>query len=176
MPSRALAILLFLSASCLADVYKWVDGGGMVHYSDRPPEAVQAVQVSAIGASGPADDASEPSPSQARQSSTPGVEGTYTLFEIVQPEANQTFRIDTGEVSVGMLLEPGLQQDHQIQLSVDGVALKDNLTSTQLALRNLGRGSHTLSAVVVDAAGKVLATAIPVAFHLRPPPSDLPQP
>ena len=38
--SSALCLALLLSFSALADgakVYKWTDGGGVVHYSDKPP-------------------------------------------------------------------------------------------------------------------------------------------
>ena len=40
-----MAALLTLSATASAEVYRWVDGQGRVHYSDRPSENAQLVSV-----------------------------------------------------------------------------------------------------------------------------------
>lgn len=167
----SLSMLLFVTTASLAGVYKWVDEDGTVHYSDRPSEQAETLRVPGMGRSPDTTEKATASEAEQASPSPPaGPGGGYTVFEIVQPEPNQTFRIDTGEVTVGMLLEPGLQQGHHIQLSVDGVALKDRLSSTQLVLRNLGRGSHTLTASVVDATGQTVTAAVPVSFHLRAAP------
>ncbi len=51
-PARlALALLLALSANgASADIYRWVDGAGQVHYGDQPPQGVSAAPVGAASA------------------------------------------------------------------------------------------------------------------------------
>jgi len=45
--SRTLFLLLLISSTCYAQVYKWVDENGNVHFSDMPREGSTAIAVEA---------------------------------------------------------------------------------------------------------------------------------
>lgn len=96
----------------------------------------------------------------------------YSSFQLAEPEANQTVRSDTGEVKIAIFLEPALEEGHEIQLVVDGRPLEGKFTSTQLLLSDLGRGSHTLQAKIVDGEGETVASTQVLNFHVRKAPLD----
>lgn len=33
-------IILFFSASAMAEIYKWTDANGVVHFEDKPPQNI----------------------------------------------------------------------------------------------------------------------------------------
>ncbi len=165
-----LFISFFLfSALVSAGLYKWVDSDGMVHYSDRPVEHAEELGFPETGAPPGAPD------SESTQESGGTVQeiqqtGEYTQFELLEPEQNQTLRNDEGKVLVGMLLQPGLLEGHKISVSVDGTPLKHQHVSTQLVLRDVPRGTHSLQATVIDEQGQPLISTPAVSFHMRKAP------
>jgi hypothetical protein len=160
----ALACLLFM-ASSNAGFYKWVDENGEVHYSDRPTPNAQQVRVanSSARTSAAASDEAQEEGATDQDINDAG----YQKFEIVSPSDNETIRSNEGRVNVGLLLEPALQKGHQITLSVDGKAITGGFASTQLALQQLSRGSHSLQAIIVDAQAQALIRSAAIHFHLR---------
>lgn len=40
---KAICLLLLLSNACMAEIYRWVDESGKVHYTDQPPEVAEKV-------------------------------------------------------------------------------------------------------------------------------------
>ena len=157
-----LILVLVVALPARSGVYRWVDGDGRVHFSDRPvagAEEVPGIQQR----SGPAasDAATDGEPS--------GDLGTYTAFEIVSPEPNVTLRDAQGQVRVSLLLEPPLAEGHRLQLRLDGQAVSGEARGTQMALDGLPYGSHRLQAEIIDELDVPVAYTTPVDFHLRKP-------
>lgn len=62
------AILLFCTASAQAQVYKWTDSQGRVHYSSKPPPNTQASEVRIAPApSSPSQDERSADPAEAEE-------------------------------------------------------------------------------------------------------------
>ncbi|MGD8308622.1 MAG: DUF4124 domain-containing protein [Chromatiales bacterium] len=160
------ALLVFPPLSHAA-VYKWTDADGGVHYADQPVEGAERVKLPEPSRYSP-----PPRPPLASGASSERTEaeqphaGAYGTFRISRPDAGEYVRNATGDVEVEMVLEPGLQEGHLIRIRVDGVAARQDLTSTHMMLKNLVRGPHTLAAEVLDGSGTVVATAPPVGFFL----------
>lgn len=51
------AVFVLLPLAARADVYRWVDAGGEVHYSDRPREGAELVRMTSPRPPSPADEA-----------------------------------------------------------------------------------------------------------------------
>ena len=49
----ALILALLLATPAWADVYRWVDKDGVVHYSDKPPESVEPESLQRLPETGP---------------------------------------------------------------------------------------------------------------------------
>lgn len=165
---RKLIVLLavLLAVPVLADVYRWTDKDGVIHYTDKPPAPgakpaelppLQTFKPDALPKLAPAaDDAAKSTKPLAR------------TIAIVEPAAETTIRDAEGKVPVSVAAEP--QNGEGIVYTLDGAAQNSTPTpSTAFLLSGVERGEHHLGATLVDAAGKTLATAAPVTVYLMPP-------
>jgi len=172
MPSPAstaaiAALLLCAAGIASAEMYKWTDAQGQVHYSDRPPpsgaEKVEVIPAQTYHA--PALAQAKPtteSPNSRRQAVS------YSDFEIRRPQMDDVIPNSGGSVSVELRLNPTLQPGHAVWLYLDGKRLDGlSTTGTSFDLSNVVRGDHTLVASIVDTAGKQIVSAPAVKFSLR---------
>ena len=158
-------LLLVVAVAAHAEVYKSINAGGEVVYSDRPTQGAERVKM-------PALPSYTPRPVRTLSRSAPAVEQQlqYESFIISSPASDATIRNNLGTVEIDTQLAPALMTSlgHGIQFYLDGVAHGALLDSTTLTLSNVDRGEHRLSASVVDAAGSVLiSTAETTVFGKR---------
>ncbi len=154
----ALSLLTPLLAS--AQVYKWVDANGKVHYSDRPATGAEPIPV-------PLRKPSQPEAASATPiAASPG---PYAQFEVLSPENNATLHDAEGKAQIGLVLEPPLMGGHRLQLLLDGRPVTGDAPGTQLMVQGLPFGSHELQAQILDAGGTLIATSSTIRFHLRKP-------
>lgn len=166
---RALLLSLSLFAAAIATasttLYKWVDKNGVVHYSDRPAPGAVAIEVkSAQGYEAPPKPAAA-SPQAAKK---PGAaDAGYQKLDLWKPENNETLTNTGNTVTVRVRLEPELRPGDTIWIYLDGKRV-DGLPATGEAfeLKEVWRGSHTVSAVVSDSNGKVLIKSQSVTFNI----------
>jgi len=160
-----IVIALMLPADAIAGAYKWVDESGNIHYSDRPIERAEPVRLPGVlpAFSGVEEASAEPEADESVEEFV----GGYRQFEILEPEDNQTIRSNEGRVGISLLVDPVLDQAHELRLELDGQPVQGRFVSTQMALRQVTRGTHSLRATIVDEEGAVLATSNTVNFHIR---------
>jgi len=181
---KALPVLIcWLPLVCSAEVYKWVDADGVVHYSDEPSPSAQRFQPPEIsvypfrvpvkaGATGTGQ-ASKPEPeAQPGESAEPETgdhateTSSYQEFRILLPANNARFSSAAGSVEVKIGIAPALGQDHVIHLLLDGRDVKSDLRSARTTLDGVPPGSHVLEARIADAAGRDLKRAKSILFHV----------
>jgi hypothetical protein len=161
----ALLSMLFAMHASAGELWRWKDADGVVHYSDRPVQGAERLDIRSTqkksGAVTPSFSAPVAPPPQ------PFV--NYTRCIVSSPTNDQVFNA-VSVVDVGIVLEPRLQVDHQVQ-----VFLNDRLdadwppTGLSRTLVNLFRGSYTLSVRVLDANGRAVCTGPTINFHVRQP-------
>ncbi len=171
----AFTISLLISATQLsAQVYKVVDKDGNVTYTDQAPadgsapielqpiSVIEAPTYETAPASTEADaeDAKEMSFSQLRRN--------YSDFAIVSPQSEESVWRPDGPISVAWNAKNALQEGMQVTILVDG---KKHSSTTQqmVAVADLNRGEHTVTAELRDAKNRVVAKAGPVTFFVRQP-------
>lgn len=163
---RYLLILLLLgfTSSAYAKMYRWVDDHGKVHYSDQAPsddaEAYEPPPILTVPAKNPGG-------LIPLKKSTAPVK--YKAFAINVPSNDHVFTPDkTESISVSAQLEPGLQAaaGHRIDFYVDG-QLHSKSNQTSWTLKDLSRGTHTVSAKVVDKKGKTHVSTESISFHIQ---------
>lgn len=159
MRPALLLALLIAAASASAEVYRWVDADGRVHFSDRPVDGAQQIALKKAREM-------QAQPETPRPTGDPG---PYSAFEVVAPEANATLYDADGKAQVSLLIDPALQQGHRLQVVVNGQPLPGEVKGTQMQMQGLPFGSHRLSAEIIDGFGVPVAYTPPVDFHLRKP-------
>lgn len=170
----AVGTLLFLLAApvvAAAVVYKWTDASGVVHFSDKPHPGAKRVDVGQPLVYSP-----PPIDYQATVTPKPSVAAPgYARFMIVEPQPEATVRNNPGTVVVRFEVEPELRNSDRIQVLLDGQPVATaSSTADTVALQQVYRGTHTLSALIKDEAGQVIARADPVTFYMFRPSVHIP--
>jgi Domain of unknown function (DUF4124) len=171
---RKCLILLFALTTTLvhaAPAWRWVDANGQVHYSDTPVPGATQIELSGAQTFGssarqqPAA-ANKPASQSPLQRSTGSAE-RYRSFNIVSPTQQETLWNVGTVVNVQIELDPPLQPSHLLDLFVDGQRRNLNTTSTDLALDDVYRGTHTIQAVVVDQSGAEVLRSLATTFMVQ---------
>ena len=169
MRTFVLLALFCISTAAVAEMYKWTDQDGKVIYSDKPNPNGSEEKVDA-----PPLTTYKPTTTQKQFTYTPKTSQnstrdrvSYSKFAIDQPVNDAAVRENTGNVSLSMSISPGLNsnRNHTIEIYLDG-SKKGNTSGLSYQFTNMDRGTHTVTAKIVDGAGKVLKTAS-VTFHLQ---------
>lgn len=149
-----------------ADVFRWVDDDGVVHFSDRPHEGAETVELQEAQtfSAPPVNRLSrdvEEEPESAEE------EG-YSALRINRPGQDEVIWNTGGNVDVQVNPQPRLQAGHNIQLFLDGrvvAGLEAGQTSFQLT--EIDRGTHELRAEIHDADGNGLFKSVAVSFTVQ---------
>lgn len=162
------ALLLISAASVPAEVFKWIDDDGVVQYGDRPPPAgAKAVELPPASFYKP-----RPLPevdTGIDEEETGAVEDAvkYSKVAILRPTEDETVRDNTGAVPLAVELEPALQEGHRMAVLLDDRTIFDQLTTNEVVISNVDRGTHSLKVRVLNASGAQQAESAPVTFHLH---------
>lgn len=150
-----------------AEVFRWVDAEGQVHYSDRPSPGADRVAIDvAPPSSSPAVASAPTGPASSRDSK--GTAAAYEGLTIQAPGQDETLWNIEGQLDVAVAPQPALQAGHRIQLLLDGqtvAELEPGLTRNRLS--DVYRGQHTLVARIQDEFGTTLKQSSPVTFYVQ---------
>ena len=169
METRAILALLglFVAAAASADVWRWVDENGVVHFSDTPVEGAERIDVSESSRTTGAR-VFTPAPQFAPDAEpAPEVqeEFRYESLTVVSPAAEETLWNIEGTMSVSLAVTPGLQSGHQVRVYFDGEPRMVN--STSFTINEVFRGVHNIQAEVLDETGKLMIRSQPNRFYVQ---------
>jgi len=166
METRSILLLmaLLVSAAAIADVYKWTDEDGVVHYSDQPHPGAELIQISGTNTF------SAPAPrSRASRDDDEAAESTefkgYDTFTISSPAAEETLWNIEGVLNVSLSVTPALQPGHQVRVYFDGNPLPVSGLSFQI--EEVYRGVHNLQAEILDGTGQLMIRTQPNRFYVQ---------
>lgn len=169
METRAILALLgiFVAATATADVWRWVDENGVVHFSDTPVEGAERIDVSESSRTTGARVFTPPPQVRADDEPAPEVQEkfSYESLEIASPAAEETLWNIEGTLSVSLALTPGLQTGHQVRVYFDGEPRMVN--STSFTINEVWRGVHNIQAEVLDETGKLMIRSRPNRFYVQ---------
>lgn len=163
-PFLLMLLLLFSVTQVVAGVFKWVDASGQVHFSDQPVDGAEKLDLPEPTVYSP-----RPLPGQEEDQAGQGtvVGAAYRSFAVVSPRENVTIYDNDGSVKVSLEIQPALLKGHKFRLFLDGAPVSGELTTPQITLQNVDRGTHTVSAAILDQGGIELGRTARVTFHLR---------
>ena len=156
---------LFAGGALATEVYRWTDEQGQVHFSDRPMEGADRVEIR--------DAQTFRAPAvQPRASALERVEPEatfrYRSLEIVKPTQEEVLWNIEGQLDVSMRLEPRLQTGHSLELFLDGQQVESlSPGSLQARLTDVFRGVHVLTASVRNQNGELLIESQPRTFAVQ---------
>ncbi len=162
-----LLLLVLLASPVLAGqtVWKWVDADGVTHYADRPVPGATRMELSTGNAASSSSSASEGSPPATQPADTGPI---YRNFEIWKPGNEETIANSGGQVTVNVRIEPYLQSGHSLFLYLDGRPVEGYPgNTTSFELREVARGTHSVTAVVQDRRGNRVQETTSVTFTVR---------
>ncbi len=162
----SLVVLLLCATAVSAQVYKYIDEDGVVHYTDQPVAGAERIDIDKR----PASAAARRSAPQRRAPDTetqPAADQPfgYQSLTFSSPVAEQTLWNIGGVLNVSVSLAPGLRTGDRVRLYFDGNP--QTITGTGVELQEVWRGTHNLQAEVVDPSGKVLIRSKPIRFYVQ---------
>lgn len=170
METRPILALLGLlaAAAATADVWRWVDADGVVHFSDTPVEGAERVDVSEARRTTGARVYSRPGYDTVDEAEPETEEApfSYDSFSVVSPAAEETLWNIEGVLNVSLALTPALQSGHQVRVYLDGTAQMTTST-TSFAITEVWRGVHNIQAEVIDQTGALMIRTQPNRFYVQ---------
>jgi hypothetical protein len=165
---------LLISLTCGAAIYMQKDANGGISYSDMPTgnstriDLPPAPVTTFAPATGPAPTKSKKgnTPAAADESTDSDQHAEYTAFFISSPSEQQTFQ-NQRDIGVDISITPKLQKGDLIQLSVDGNNVGEAAATTHFQVNQLPRGTHQISATLLDANKSVLKQTPAINFFVH---------
>lgn len=165
-------LILLIGTYANAEIYRWVDDEGVVHYSDKPAKDAKTVDLpepTVVPATKPQKPPANITNTQEPQTTnTPPGKG-YSQVKLLRPTPDETYQQGIPQVTIAVELSPPLQIDagHRLRVLIDGAVVKSGLTASTTTVASPPHGSHAVSVEVMDG-NKVLATAGPQQIHVLP--------
>jgi len=167
MNKLVLVVSLMILTICAsyAQVYKWTDSQGNVHFSDIPhtgAEKINVIDAQTFSPPKPINNVSDDSDSDKKKKPR-----TYKKFEITEPANEGTVRNNQGYVVINVLLEPDLTPGDKLQLLFDGSAIGEPQPNLTFKLSGVYRGAHNIAVQVLNPKGDVLKTTETITFFMH---------
>lgn len=167
-----LGVTAFLAvpvAQAAAEVYRWVDENGVVHYSDQPHPGAERLRIESAPAPGTRLPANVTAPRRAVGEQASGQDSdasfSYQSLTVSQPAAEETLWNIGATLNVTLDLQPTLRPGHQVRVYFDGEARE--VSGTRFTVDEVYRGVHNIQAEVVDANGNVMIRSQPNRFYVQ---------
>jgi len=154
--------LLLASLSIQAEIYRWTDEEGNVHFSDEEhPDAELIPTPTPNTVPMPKFEPKKPVVEEKKES-------PYKSFSISSPANDVTIKDNTGKLSVSLSIEPELNIENgdYIRLSVDNRVVMAKTTSLNAQVPNIVRGSHSLKAELINKSGQTILSSS-IQFHMK---------
>jgi hypothetical protein len=161
-----IAMLLLLTCNlALAEMYKSLDENGEVVYSDKPPTLdAKQFKPPALTVRPPIKYTPKEKPvSEAKTTPYP-----YSELLFTKPEYDANFHDNEGNIAYALQVMPTLNTKlgHYLIIKLDGTVITKKTNSLSGTLKGVDRGSHNLSADILDASGAVLRSTS-LSFHVH---------
>lgn len=162
-------ILLLLAQVVQADIYRSVNADGEVIFTDVPGAGAERVQLPEVSTYKPPPRKQPTGIVSAGNAGEAGAGTPYKSFKASTPENEASIWDNEGIVTLALTLEPALliSNGHRIQFFLDGKPDGEPEISLSHTYRDIERGSHALSAAVVDVEGNSVISASPVTISLH---------
>ncbi len=164
----SLGIALGMPLPAGAEIYKWTDAEGNVHFSDEAPKGAKKLELK------PLPVMNLPMPERHADLGKTAAElekekQGYSVLAVTKPAHDAKLDATDGQLSVTASLEPDLRKGHMLQVWVDGQKAGPADTATALSARDLQEGERKLKVVVLNAQGEPLQSSAEIRIFVQKP-------
>ena len=147
-----------------ADIYKWTDSDGTIHYSDSPNDRAKSVTLP------PAQTfTTSEQKTLTPQKNEKSVEKVSKKITILQPKPEETIRNNQGFIPIVAEVTPEFGKADLLQVLLDGKPMSEPKHTVLFALNEVDRGTHVIEIQLVDKNKEVIATSERVTIYLHRP-------
>jgi len=164
--SKLLILLLLINTPVYAEIYKITNPDGSTSYSDVKVPGSKVIippKLTPTPAFKAPKKANKPTAKKSPEAEP------YQSISIVSPAHQSIIRDNNGDLKVSFTLTPELliQAKHSVSVLLNGKVVKKGLTANQAILKNINRGSHAISAQIVDDHNKPLLSSPVITVHIK---------
>jgi hypothetical protein len=163
-------MLSLVSLESLAQVYKQVDEDGNITYTDQPDSAADTATLAKLSPLNQIPTLLAPTDDKALAETADGETELFAGYNsalIVSPENDSIIPHSQISIVIQLSLSPHLQAGHRVQFWFDGAPQDQPVAATSYQIDNIERGSHSLSARVLNAQGQLLISTASVEVHVK---------
>lgn len=162
--AMSFSLVLFGALCFAAEVYKYTDENGNIHYSDQPKKNIEEDRLKKLTLK-KSDDLNPKSNWQTTAEIKPP--SKFEDFAIASPKNDSVFAIEDGNMMVLANLSKNLPTQYRIKFYLNGIARGKVKSASQL-ISDVKEGSHTLYAeVIVAKSREVIKTTKEVSFTVK---------
>jgi hypothetical protein len=169
-----IVLLVLFTGVAQAEIYRSTTADGEVIFSDQPGPGAEQVQLPELPTykAPPVGTRNLTGSAGQKQSA----KSLYQDMVFTNPEDDATVRNNLGALTASVSLKPVLKTrlGHRVQFYLDDAPHGKPIAGTAVSFTGLDRGSHLLSASVVDAQGNTIISTDTVIFHLHRESINLP--
>jgi len=160
----SLLLLVLLTGLVQAAVYKTVTESGEVIYSDTPGKGAERVRLPELPTYTP-----PPLPKSTAAPAKQPVTSLYKSMIFSEPVNEATVRNNLGVVQVKIEITPPLMTrlGHKVQFYLDDKRHGSPVETMAIGFSNIERGTHSMSAYVIDKDENPVMSADAVTFHMQ---------
>lgn len=165
-----LLALLLTPVSGFAEIYKWIDNNGTVHFSDQPQPGATIINIPSAeqtAANNTAQNTTVLSPAAGNNAPAASQKQTYQSLSILNPQDKGSIFDNTGTVNIEVEIKPALAADDKFQVLLDGQAFGAAQTELPLRISGVERGEHQIAVALQDKDGKTLMTSNSITIYLH---------
>lgn len=153
----SLLLTFALPGHSAGELYKCKGENGETVFSDQPCPGGETLPMRETPTYAPPATPKLPVGEQAATSKKKP-EQTYQV-QITEPTADAVLRDNEGKVAVSASIQPSLDEDHRVQLLLDGSVVGVPGRASSWELTDVERGEHSIRVEVIHKAGKLLGSA-----------------
>ena len=164
----SVSFILFFVGNAQAEIYTCKDAKGNTVYTDSPSGCANAEEVEVDTLPTLIPTKPVVSSNSNRSANKEEDKDVYSELVITSPSNDSTVRDNQGNLTINFRASPALQsrKGHKYVVTVDGTEVYSG-TSTITALKNVDRGTHSISVKIVDTSGSTKISATPVKVTLQ---------
>lgn len=156
-------LLILLAPLTMAEIYKTIDKDGRTVYTDKPKtESAEKVELRGLNTVPGAQPLPNSSPTTSFDSRPARIE--YTI-DIISPRSDVIIPVGQRDLAIAAVISPALQSDHLLVYFMNGELLEET-TMSNIIVKDVPRGTHTLVIEVIDQSGQSLGISPPVIVNV----------